>query len=351
MSEQAIQIRPFRPEDRQAWSQYVLGHPMGTVFHRLEWSDAVAAAYGHQAMHLTAWAGDRLAGVLPLFLVNSPFVGKVLVSVPYATYGGVLADGPEAGIALYNHARELMNQRHGRYLEFRHRESSSLDLPEISRYDTFRKILPAKPEEVLPGLPRKARAAARSGLSALGENCTQAGSELDLINQVYDLYCITLRRLGSPNYSRRLFHELRRTYGEDCVALVVCDAGKPIAGVISFIFRDEIVPYFSGSLDEGMRKNANNVMYTRLMEYAVGRGLKWFDFNRTRRDNVGPYDFKRHHGFEPSPLHYQIALADGVAMPNLTPSNRKFVLAGRVWKKLPLSVTRLAGAVVSRWIP
>jgi len=28
--------------------------------------------------------------------------------------------------------------------------------------------------------------------------------------------------------------------------------------------------------------------------------------NRTRRDNRGPYDFKRPQGFSPSPLHYQV---------------------------------------------
>lgn len=351
MPEMALQVRPLQPEQRQSWQGYVLDHPNGTVFHRLEWSDAVAAAYGHRALHLTAWQGDRLAGVLPLFLVKSPFVGKVLVSVPYATYGGVLGDTPAVAAALYEHAKSLMKQHAARYLEFRHREAGTLDLPEISRYDTFRRELPGKVEEVLAGLPRKARAAARGGLSSLGDDCTRTGNDAELVDIVYDLYSITLRRLGSPNYSRKLFHELRQSYGDDCVALVVRDAGKPIAGVISYIFRDEIVPYFSGSLDEGMRKNANNVMYLRLMEYAVKRGLRRFDFNRTRRDNSGPYDFKRHHGFEPSPLHYQIALADGVAMPNLTPSNRKFALAGNVWKKLPLGLTRLAGAVVSRWIP
>jgi FemAB-related protein (PEP-CTERM system-associated) len=204
-------------------------------------------------------------------------------------------------------------------------------------------------EDVLALLPRKTRAAARKGLDLLGEDSAVTGPEL--LDVIYDLYSVTLRRLGSPNYRREFFHSLLSAYGDDCVCLVVRDAGKPVAGVVSFIFRDEIVPYFSGSLDEGMTKNANNVMYLRLMEYAVGRGLKWFDFNRTRRDNTGPHAFKRYHGFEPAPLHYQVYLHNGKSKPNLSPSNKKFALAGRAWSKMPLWLTRSAGSTISKWIP
>ncbi len=100
-----------------------------------------------------------------------------------------------------------------------------------------------------------------------------------------------------------------------------------------------------------MHKNANNVMYLKLMEYAVERGLQWFDFNRIRRDNWGPHAFKRDPGFEPAPLHYQILLNKAQELPDFSPSNRKLALAGRIWKKLPLWFTRLAGQRITKWIP
>ncbi len=356
MPNAAVQVRRIGCQARDAQTQdaYVLAHPMGTVFHRPHWLRAVQSAYGHADASLAAWRGEKLCGLLPMMEVKSVFVGKVLVSIPYATYGGIIADDDQAAVALAVEARAMLGRQGGNYLELRHREMRPLDLPVISRYDTFRKMLPAQASEVLPQLPRKARAAARNGLDDLGEDCARMGFARtggDLLADVYRLYAMTLRRLGSPNYSLTLFRRLAAEYGDDCVCLVVYRKRRPIAGVVSFVFRDEIVPYFSGSTDQGQRLNANNVMYLRLMEYAVGRGIKWFDFNRTRRDNHGPYDFKRHQGFEPSPLHYQIALAAGAAMPNLTPSNRKFALAGRIWRRLPLPLTRCAGAVLSRWIP
>jgi len=344
--------KPVRVEHESAppeWDDYVRHHPRGTPFHLRAWCDAVTEAYGHKAAHLTARRDGRLVGLLPLLKVKSLLVGRVLVSVPYATYGGILADADEVTRALFDNAAALANDVGAKYLELRHREPNRLDLPTIDRYDTFRKALPETKEEILPGLPRKTRAAARKGIKTLGEDAAAIGP--DWLDTVYDLYTVSLRRLGSPNYSRRFFHALRRNYGDDCVCLVVRDAGEPVAGVVSFVFRDEIVPYFSGCLEEAMPKQANNVMYLRLMEWAVQRGLRTFDFNRTRRDNHGPYDFKRHHGFEPTPLHYQIYLSGTEELPNLTPSNRKYALAGRVWQKLPLWLTRPAGARITKWVP
>jgi len=343
---------PIRVEQEglaDGWDPYVRTHPHGTPFHLRAWCNAVEEAYGHRPDHLTARQEGRLVGVLPLFEVNSLLAGRLLVSVPYATYGGILADSHEAAQALFDNAKDLASDVGAKYLELRHREASGLDLPVIDRYDTFRKTLPETVDEVLAGLPRKARAAARKGIKILGEEAADIGPQW--LDAVYDLYTVSLRRLGSPNYSRRFFHALRENFGEDCICLVVRDEGKPTSGVVSFVFRDEIVPYFSGCLEEALPRQVNNVMYLRLMEFAVRRGLRVFDFNRTRRDNHGPYDFKRHHGFEPTPLHYQVYLSGTDAMPNLTPSNRTYALAGRVWQKLPLWITRPVGARITKWVP
>lgn len=346
MTDDAPQVRPFDIADTAVWDQYVLAHPAGTVFHLWAWSRAVQAAYAHRPLHLAAWRDGQLAGVLPLFEVKSAFVGRVLVSVPYATYGGILAQSQEASQALLDAAREQADQNKARYVELRHREANSLDLPEVDRYDTFRKQLPQQAEDILPSLPRKTRAAARKGLEEL---TVEFGPSL--LETIHGLYASTLRRLGSPAYRLEFFRQLQQAYGDDCLCLVVKDGPEPVAGVISFIFRDEIVPYFSGSTAGGMRKNANNVMYLSLMEHAVRKGLRWFDFNRTRRDNRGPHDFKRFHGFEPSPLHYQYVLGQGGALPNLSPSNPKYALAGRVWRQLPLWLTTRAGGCITKWIP
>ena len=349
VNDSTIIVRPYAQTDHHAWSEYVLAHQSATVFHRIEWSQAVETAYRHRPLHLTAWSQGRLVGLLPMFLVKSLFVGRVLVSIPYATYGGILADSKPVAQAILEKAQNLCKQLDGQYLELRHRDVSGLNLPEFGHYDTFRKDLPADPQDILPSLPRKTRAATRKGLKTLGPDALATGPEL--LDTIYNLYSLTLRRLGSPNYRRRLFHALQDGYGHDCICLLISHRGQPVSGVISFVHRDEIVPYFSGSTHLGMEKFANNVMYLRLMEYAAERQLHCFDFNRTRRDNQGPHAFKRYHGFEPQPLHYQIFMNKITELPNLTPSNKKYALAGRIWRKLPLCLTRPAGAQITKWIP
>lgn len=329
-----------------AWDAYVLAHPRGTVFHRPAWSAAVENSYGHTPLHLAAWRDGKIIGVLPMFLVKSIFAGKVLISIPYATYGGILADDADAEKLIFTKAHEISVERAAEYLELRYLSPSGLNLPAITRYDTFIKQLPADPADVLHGLPKKARAAARNGMQVLQ---TRTGD--DLLDGVYDLYAFTLRRLGSPNYRKNFWRDLKRNYDDDCVTLGVFEGGKMLAGVVSFIFRDTIVPYFSGSLPRGMELGANNVMYVALMEYAVKRGLRWFDFNRTRRDNSGPHSFKRHMGFEPTQLNYQVDLNLARELPNLSPSNSSFSLASKVWSRMPLFATRIAGGVVTKWIP
>ncbi len=331
------------------WEAYVRTHPRGTVFHLPQWSRAVARAYGHRPCHLIARRGSRVVGVLPLFLVRSVLAGRGLISVPYGTYGGILSGRGDVVAALADRARGLCHEYRAAYLELRHRDPVGLDLPVVDRYDTFRKALPGRPQDVLPGLPNKARAAIRGALRALGDDCVAIGPEH--LDAIYDLYAITMRRLGSPNYSRALFRALLDEYGSDCVCMLVHDHGTPVAGVIGFVFRNELVGYFSGRIQNGPSRNAPSLLYVRLMEHAVRRGIGIFDFNRTRRDNPGPYDFKRHFGFDPSPLHYQVFVADGGPPPALTPANPKYALAIKVWRRMPLWLTRPVGGHITRWIP
>jgi hypothetical protein len=87
------------------------------------------------------------------------------------------------------------------------------------------------------------------------------------------------------------------------------------------------------------------------MERAVAAGYRVFDFGRSRRDNAGSFDFKRFHGFEPIALQYQRFSPSGQAPPSLSPSARRFRLARRVWKHLPLTLTQYASSRLAKHLP
>ena len=132
---------------------------------------------------------------------------------------------------------------------------------------------------------------------------------------------------------------------------IVEHQGRAIAGLVSFIYRDTLLPYFAGCDERFEKYHPNNFMYLTAMEKGVELGCREFDFGRTRVDNEGSYNFKRFQGFEPTPLQYQYFVPAGGRAPDLTPSNPKLQLSRRVWPKLPLAVTRPLGAWLAKSIP
>jgi hypothetical protein len=91
-------------------------------------------------------------------------------------------------------------------------------------------------------------------------------------------------------------------------------------------------------------------MYWELMCHAARQGYRVFDFGRSR-EGTGPYNFKRHWGFEPVPLPYQYVMMGGREVPNLSPSNPRFAAAQRLWRRIPLPVTKLVGPRLTRFLP
>jgi len=342
------QVSALSAERATDWDAYVEGRVDSTLFHTSAWRDAVTTAFDHEAVYLTATREDRPVGVLPLFFVRSRIAGRLLVSVPYGVGGGILADDAEAAEALFEEAKRLATQRRCIGIDLRSERALLPDVPVIDRYVGFERELPSDPANVLAWLPRKARAAARNGREKYGLQVRFGDEHL---RRVWELYSISMRRLASLTYPFSFFNRLiEGTPGRHWVSLVTWN-GRPVAGLVTLLFRDRVMPYFIGTTDEAKRCSAANFAYLTVMERAVEQGYGVFDFGRSRRDNAGSYDFKRFHGFTPRRLGYQYYAMPGHEAPDLSPTNPRFQLARRLWKHLPLSVTRRAGAYLAKHIP
>lgn len=344
-----IRVEELTADRHREWDDYIAQAPKATFFHRAGWMRAIREIYGHRARYYVAHqpGSDRVCGVLPLFAVSGPLTGRALISIPYAVSGGVLADNPEIESQLVDRARREADELRVRYLELR-QEPLGADLTVRDHYYAFRATMPNDPEQVLGRFPRKARAEIRKARDQYG---LTARFGPDLLGTFYGLYVRSLRRLGSPGHSWRFLSRLMKEFGDDCVVEVIYHEGNPVAGVMSFRFRDQILPYYAGIDDRYNRLNTSNYLYFALMEHAVGLGLRVFDFGRTRRDNVGGCQFKTNQGFEPETMLYSFYSPRGAELPDLRPSNAAFSKTQDVWRRLPLSVAGPLGGVVSRWLP
>ena len=116
---------------------------------------------------------------------------------------------------------------------------------------------------------------------------------------------------------------------------------------MSFRFRNEILPYYGGGGDAARVSKGNDFMYWAVMEKACQDGVEVFDYGRSMIGS-GAYRFKKHWGFEPTPLAYEYFLVNDEEMPNLNPSNPKYKLLIDTWKRLPLGIADLLGPPIAR---
>jgi FemAB-related protein (PEP-CTERM system-associated) len=265
-------------------------------------------------------------------------------------YGGPLAAEPAVALALSERAASLMQQCGARALEFRLLHAppeGSLSPAWQARealYVTFRKPISAGDEANLKAIPRKQRAVVRKGMEA-GLQAT--------INQnvdgLHSIYAESVRNLGTPVFARRYFRVLAERFGPAMDVLTVSSAGTPVASVMNFYWRDEVVPYYGGGTAAARQCHANDFMYWEVMRHAAARGCRVFDFGRSKI-GTGAFSFKKNWGFTPTPLEYRFLVRPGDTIPEVNPLNPKYRLMIAAWKRLPLPVANLLGPFLVRGV-
>ncbi len=330
-------IRSLEADDRGRWDAYVLAHPDATFFHRAGWKRVIEDAFGHRTHFLLAERGGRLAGVLPLAEINSRLFGHSLGSLPFCAYGGIVADDDTARDALDQAAQSLATRLAVGALEYRNQVPQHEDWPAKDLYVTFKKAIEPEVEANMNAIPRKQRAMVRKGIKAglVGEIDADTG-------RFFEAYSTSVHRLGTPVFSRKFFRALKAEFGDDCEVLTITLDGQVIASVMSFYFRDEVLPYYGGGVDAARAVAGNDFMYWELMRRACERGLKVFDFGRSKR-GTGSFDFKKNWGFVPTPLHYEYFLVKDKTVPEVNPLNPKYRLFIQAWKKMPLALANVIG--------
>jgi len=340
-------VLSFAPHDAERWDRFVMDQPQGTFFHLTGWKRVIEKTFGYQPRYLYTAQGSQITAVAPLFSVSNWVLGKCLLSVPFGVYGGICAIGPESDETLLSHLKQLARTERVEYLELRNRKSGPR--PEFhsnTLYSTFTTELSTDLEANRKRLPRDTRYMIRKAEKA----GLQTRHDLDQMKDFYTLFVESMRRHGTPVFPRTLFDNLADEFQDRMDLLMVYAGAKPVAGVVSFLYRDTILPYYAGAGPEAPGLAANNLMYWELMRYAAQAGFRWFDFGRSKR-NTGSFAFKSQWNMTVEPLDYQVFLVNRKTVPNFSPVNPKFELATRVWRRLPLRLTKHLGPRLVRWFP
>jgi FemAB-related protein (PEP-CTERM system-associated) len=337
-----MDVRELTPDGFRAWDSFVEGCPAATFFHLAGWKTILERVFGHRTHYLYAERDGRIEGVLPLGHIKSRLFGNALISTPFCVYGGVAAQSSAAFAALDAAAIALAERLGVDYLEYRCLAEQHAHWPRKHLYVTFRKAIHADPDRNMKDIPRKQRAMVRKGIEYGLE------SEIDVgVDRLYDAYAHSVRTLGTPVFPKAYFQALRQTFGERCEVLTVTHEGRLVSSVMSFYFRDEVLPYYAGGLPRARELKGNDFMYWELMRRSCQRGVRMFDYGRSK-EGTGSWSFKKNWGFQPQPLPYEYHLVKAGRVPDVSPLNPKYRFFIAAWKRMPLSLTKLIGPRIVR---
>jgi FemAB-related protein (PEP-CTERM system-associated) len=338
-----VRVEPLDDTSVAHWDRFVEAAPDATFFHRSGWRSVIERSFGHPCHFLLARQGRRISGVLPLVHISSRLFGNRLVSSACCVYGGPVAIDEASLQALDQAAKQLAQDLEVDYLEYRLRRPSRRAWARSSDlYATFRRPLAPEDHVNLQAIPRKRRAMIRKA-SAHG-----LISEPDPdVHRFYAIYARNVRDHGTPAYPKSYFRALMDVFADDCAIVTVVDGRQPLASVLSFRFRDEVLPYHSGATPEGRRCAASDFMYWELMRRACERGARVFDFGRSK-NGTGAFAYKRNWGFEPEALHHEYLLIRASKRPDVSPLNPKYAAFIAIWRRLPLSLANALGPLISR---
>jgi FemAB-related protein (PEP-CTERM system-associated) len=330
--------------DAAEWNRFVASHPDATGYHEWGWRDVFARAFGHESVYLVARDRGRIAGILPLVFIDSALFGRTLTSLPFLNYGGVVAESPEVADALIARAAGAARDRRCAHVELRHIERQVPRLP-CKEHKVTMKL------QLEPGmwdrLDRKVRNQIRKAQKS--ELTSEVGGA-ELLDDFYAVFARNMRDLGTPVYGRDLFVEVLRAFPERARLHIVRLQGAAVAAGLTYATRGTVEVPWASSVRTYNSLCPNHLLYWSVIEQALLDGAHTLDFGRST-PHEGTYKFKEQWGAEPVPLHWEYELLDGAAMPNASPTNPKFQLAIRLWKKLPLSIANRLGPSIVRSIP
>ena len=339
-------VRTLAAEDVSRWDAFVRACPQATFFHLAAWQEIIERVFKHRCFFLYAERAGEIVAVLPLAEVKSRLFGHALTSLPFCVYGGVAANEDveaDALAALEAEADALARKLDVQHLEYRNLSQRHSDWPHQELYVTFRKAILPEVEDNMLAIPRKQRAMVRKGI----KNGLISGIDPD-VERFFAVYADNVLRHGTPALPKRFFQCLKDTFGDDCEVLTVTDAdGKVLSSVLSFYFRDEVLPYYAGDDLAARDLAANDFKYWELMRRACERGYKVFDYGRSKV-GTGPYSFKKNWGFVPQPLSYEYRLYKRDNVPQNNPMNPKYRVFIALWKRLPVAVANAIGPHIVR---
>lgn len=258
------------PEMEEKWTTVCEGESGTCFYHGLPWRDLIAEEYGFTPLYYIARCGTRVAGLLPLFLIDN-LTGRKLVTPPFSMYGGLHSDDVHVQQAMLGHVQQLSRDIGVRRISVR---LSSPDLSETHAFavqetdsivETAGQTYVSYEQSLRPRVRTYIRQAVRMGY------IVTTGNDDDLLTQFYQLLTITRQRQRLPipriSYIRRIASLFRVHF------VVVTLSGRPVSAAMTIEDRSALYFAYLGRIARYEKGNPTFLVYAEMVKMAIDRQL------------------------------------------------------------------------------
>lgn len=303
-------------------------------------------------------------GLLPLVHMNSPLLCNRLVSMPYFDHGGIIADDIDCEEKLINSAINLGRRLNIDRIELRHLnkifclENGKYD-PAGNRLQFFSEwsvrshkvrlllSLPYSSEKLMKSFKSKLRSQINRPIKA---GLTAKLGGIELLDDFYHVFCISMRDLGSPVHAKRLPQLVMAHFPGSARIVVVYKAGEPVAAGLMVGWKDVMINPWASALRNHSKDSPNMLLYWTMLAYAADHGFRQFDFGRSTPEE-GTYRFKTQWGAQPYPMYwYTLWMNQAKEANQMSTESKKKALLINLWRRLPVPITRVIGPAIRKHI-
>jgi len=335
------------PLDDPAWDERMAAAPGSSFFHGTAWLKVLKDTYGFQPMFLVSRQAEAVETLLPLVEVDSWLTGRRGIALPFADECAPL--GSTGGVGeLFSQALALAKSRGWRYVECRGGLEHFGAVPASTSFFGHRLDLSGGETNLFAGIEPSVRRAVRKA-EQNGVTVT-VSAELSALTAFYALLCQTRKKHGLPAQPFRFFanihrHVLARQLGH--VVLARHD-GVPVAGAVFFHFGRTALYKYGASDETRQHLRANNLVMWEAIKWHTGQGFAELDFGRTSPYNAGLRRYKL--GWGPVERSIDYVRHDLRAGAFVTVPDAASGWHNRLFRALPISLSRLAGSLLYRHV-
>lgn len=334
------------PRIDHSWDDSIAEHPEATIFHTSAWAKVLCDTYRHTPLYFRFKSGEHEDVLLPLMEVASPFTGRRGVSLPFSDFCAPLSFGASSpGHALVEGLATLSRERNWKYFELRSTPVASSALVPNKTFYAHKLDLQKPAAELLENFDSAARRAIRK--AERSNISVEISRDENAIEQFFQLHARTRRRHGIPPQPRAFFQNIHKhiiQHGLGFMVLAHLNA-RPIAAAIFFHFGESALFKFGASDERHQEHRPNNLLMWQGIRHCQEFGLKTLHLGRTDVGQEGLRRFKLSLGAEEEMLRY---FRFNASTSSWLPPSSTFSssLPGGVFRRLPLTVNKLAGIML-----